>query len=896
MPPEGNNSGADGTAKSPDEVDSADNYTISEDASASQRYQTAIFKQGPSIYSLDASADRDPSYNDGYTENVSLGDFFSRPVRIYEGTWTTNFTSSTFNKRIDPWVLWQSDARVKDKLSNFAYASFDLKIRIVLNGTPFQYGRMMVTYVPYGNCPEPADFPANTRNQIFTRAMQWYEVSGASGRVEQTFQHLSTYPTVYLDPSTNQVKDMTLPFLWHDNYISLCGDYGGDKVGLGQLQMLDINPLRIANTNAPVAVNFTIYAWAENVKLTVPTEFVPTSTYSSLPGKKSKDEYDTRPSTIASSVASAAGQLTRVPIIGPFARATQIGAGATASIARLFGFSTPTTIDPPKTVTLKQHGRLANYVGEDSAATLSLDPKQEITVDPRTAGVRPEDEMTIKSIVTREQFLARCEWKSNQGQFGNKLIFASLVNPNQIHRSGTGTVGFNDPQQAVMDHPAGWIANMFQYWKGSVTYRVEVVCTSMHSGRLKLQFDPFMNSAVKTAADFLTEDVNARYTMILDLKEAQETEFTINWNNRRAWLRTQDSDALSTFQPYRNDLGTFDLETAYNSEVHMGIFTVSIVNELVAPISTSGTASATQAPVQVNIYFKGGEDLTFAQPSETSSTWSTAKFDPNSTFVPLSTFMSTDGGSSEMSQITDHSIMENMIDPNNTSVFFGENIISLRSLIKRYTAVSISKNSNTASTNTQLCERRIPWISAHPIKGKTARRHSFLSYLAPAFIVVRGSTRCKVLQTPSNSEARSDAAAGMRCMWVEREGYRTATQTVGIAAINLGTATTEATSNAMLHGYNGMAFTASSYSPCLEFNIPFYSNTRFALGVAYRNVIDDANETAQMNPAMTQILLCRLQWTGTSAQSDTISQYAAAGDDFSMSFFTGVPFFFFTQA
>lgn len=894
------------SSQSIDQVKGASNYTISESNPISVIQQTTTFRESTGVYSMDASAQRDETYNDGHSENVPLGDFLSRPVKIYSNVWSVGYASSNFDNKFDPWVLWQSDSRVKDKLANYAYASFDLKLRFMINGSPFQYGRLMLIYIPYGSTA-PDNNPRNNANQVAGIVQNWYN-GAASGRNETTYQHFSTYPHAFLNPSTNQVVEMTLPFVWHNNYIALNGTSQVSKESLGVIQMYDINPLRIANTNAPTTVNFSVYAWAENVKMSIPTEFTPTSkvgSYNSFPtqGNYSSDEYADGPvSTMATAVAAAAGHLKNVPVIGRFARATEIGAGVTGKVAKLFGFSTPIMVENPSRCELKMHGRMANTTGEDSSYSLALDPKQEITVDPRTVGVAANDEMDIKSIITREQFLARCEWRGTQGQFSTpgaeKLIFASLVSPTHCRRTGT-----NAGRQQVMDCPGGWISNMFAYWKGSIIYRVEVISTRMHSGRLKLQFDPFVKNGAHVVADVNTEDVNARYTMILDLQQTNEVEFKVNYNSRRAWLHTMDSYAASTFQPYSSDNVSFDLQSHYDEDVHMGIFTVSIVNELVSPIATDAVADANHAPVQVNVYCRMGDDMQFAQPSEEGIGWGLFKYSPTSGpgYEILSGFHGTSQiGTTEESltnsaaMVQQNSMFPGETDESNNLVFFGEKIVSIRTLIKRYTNVFTGSYSSTPNNSQwEAITRFLPFTPAFAVEGKT-RRNSYLSYLMPGFLIARGSVRYKLNYYARGGNMPNSTASFYS--WIDRWESRTP-----IASVNYPIASTLTMSNVDLdslipHGYNGAAFTEANYQPLLEFQMPFYSNTRYMLGVQFINVDDDVDETLIVNKSMSQVLCAKNVYSGMSAHSNVMQQWHSAGDDFSLHFFLGVPSVFFNVA
>lgn len=858
--------------------------------------QTATFKEEASTYSVNIAAPRDSTFTDGYSDNVPLGQFLARPVLIQDDTWTTNFSTSTVFKGFDPWTLWQADARVKAKLQNFAYGSWDLKLRFVVNGSPFQYGRCMIVYVPYG---EATQNTSTARNQTAMAMDNWGAAGNGTtdGANEAMFRHFSTYPHAFLNPSSNQVVEMTLPFIWHNNYVALNGTTVQAKESLGTILMFDLNPLRIANVNAPQLVRYNVYAWAENLKLTMPTEFTPTSaffeSFCDCCGRRDKkvegpqfllpdeyeyvatsDEYNDGPvSTMSSAIAAAAGNLVSAPIIGPFARATEIGAGAVGNIAALFGFSSPAMVQNPDRFLAKNHGRLANVSGEDSSYSLALDPKQEITVDPRTVGVYPSDEMAISSIVTREQWLARADWRGSFGQFSTagatEVLFASLVSPNQQHHSTIGS------QRCHMDTPAGHVANMFEFWKGSITYRVEVVCTPYHSGRLKLQFDPFVKNGALLAGDAFTNDVNARYTTIMDLSEETSTEFTIDYNSRYPWLRClQNPSAENQFAPASVAQNTFDLVSHFDDKIHMGIFVISVVNDLVAPIETNSAADATHAPVQINVYVKCGDDMQFAQPNEVSTSWSIAKFEPTSLEFEAT------------SDTVEHTIIGNDVDDHNSMIFFGESISSIRSLIKRYSLVFTGDyNNDVRNNNFEMVTRYVPHLPAQVTTGK-ARRNSFLTYMSPCFLLGRGSTRYKFSYYDKGAAPNGIANS---YQWFERQGLRSGLGTVGYSVQDTTTMSSAALDTAIPHGYQGAAYTDNGNQSTLEVQLPFYSNTRYFLTSHFRNVDNDQNETLLMNPSMTQILAGRHVYTGVDAHANVMQQWFAAGDDFSLHFFLGVP-------
>jgi hypothetical protein len=68
----------------------------------------------------------------------------------------------------------------------------------------------------------------------------------------------------------------------------------------------------------------------------------------------------------------------------------------------------------------------------------------------------------------------------------------------------------------------------FRYWRGSLKFRFEVVCSKFHRGRLRLLYDP---KAVPNVADF-----NKNYQTILDLDESTDLTVEVHWCSDRMAL------------------------------------------------------------------------------------------------------------------------------------------------------------------------------------------------------------------------------------------------------------------------------------------------------------------------------------------------------------------------
>jgi hypothetical protein len=272
--------------------------------------------------------------------------------------------------------------------------NFDMHIKIVVNGTPFHYGRAICYYTPlamYDNINDYAFTGPNT-DQLTLNTQK---------------------PHVFINPTTCEGGEMVLPFFYPRANVDITSLDITD--GLGLLQIDSINTLKHAN-GATDPVTVTVYGWAENVKLGVATQ----QTYDSLiippPISASEveeraDEYGMGPiSKPASALASIASKFKTAPVLGPYATATQIGANALSRVASIFGYSrTPiltTSVYRPNT-----KGSFATSNQEDDVAKLSLDCKQELSIDPRIFGRNGEDELDILSIASRQSFLDTFLWQ-----------------------------------------------------------------------------------------------------------------------------------------------------------------------------------------------------------------------------------------------------------------------------------------------------------------------------------------------------------------------------------------------------------------------------------------------------------------------------------------------------
>jgi hypothetical protein len=271
----------------------------------------------PYMYAVEETIDPTRKLMD--SDDASLGNFLSRPVKIGEYEWGTG--TSLF-ATLNPWQLYLQNARVINRVNNFNLLRAKLNVKIVINGNGFLYGRALASYLPF------ASKDALSQN----RALVLEDV------VQATQQ-----PHVFLDPTLSTGGSMKLPFYHYKNYLDAPISEWGE---LGEITVRSINPLKHAN-GATDQVTVTLFAWLEDVSMAVLTG-VNASTITPQSGKEvdmANDKgYISGPAT---AVQKAATVLSSVPMIGPFATATAEGAGMVAEVAKALGYCRPPVTKDP---------------------------------------------------------------------------------------------------------------------------------------------------------------------------------------------------------------------------------------------------------------------------------------------------------------------------------------------------------------------------------------------------------------------------------------------------------------------------------------------------------------------------------------------------------------------
>jgi len=442
----------------------------------------------------------------GQDGTLDMGQFLSRPVEIYKLKVTAG---SPVDIRLSVWDIWSLIPSVRAKLRNFAFLRGNMKVRISVAGTPFHYGRLLASYQPY------ADYNANITNLLVAYNLQPTDFRPL------LLNYLSQAPgSALINVNENIPTDVECPFIstkpMHRLFNSSSTAIAAltsldDFADAGDLFILSVNTIKAVSAS-PTPVYIQIYAWMEDVELGVGTgtQMVIT-TESKVVRRRRKaapvDEREIGPvENIASRVAQISRALVGVPFIAPFAEASSMMASGVSSLAAIMGWSKPVPITHPMHMRNDAFHNDALTIGCDMSKRVVLDPKQELTVDPRVCG-GSEDEMTIQHISSRSTYFKTFAWNDTDAALVAPIWTCAVI-PSLATHVTKSTNQFMQPTAMC------FAAQPFHFWRGDIIFKFDIVCSSFHRGKLAIFFEPNVAQAVLINADL---SLNKQFVRVVDI-------------------------------------------------------------------------------------------------------------------------------------------------------------------------------------------------------------------------------------------------------------------------------------------------------------------------------------------------------------------------------------------
>jgi len=758
--------------------------------------------------------------------NADLGDFLKRPTLITEVTWTQGTTLPL--DLIDPWSLFFNNPTIKKKLDNYAYIRCNLKVKFVINASPFYYGGILMTYQPL-TAFNPSPILVGSDLELVP---------------------LSQRPNITLYPQNCQGGTMTLPFIYYKQYVPLTD---ADMAQMGRLEWKSYGILYNANSVVGSDCDINIYAWAEDVELVGPT--VLDAMQSGEINMSNKDEYSHQGtiSKPASAIARATGLLKDIPVIGPFMTATSMAADAVAGVASLFGYTNVPVIDDVHYFKNSTLPHLASTDIGNPVDKLTLDSKNELSIDPSISGVALEDELNIAKFCSRESFLVDFDWTSTR--VPGDMLMNVAVTP-VLHRALSITGG-----DAVYPTPMYMVSSAFTYWRGDILFRFKILCSQYHKGRLEFNWSP--NGTPGSAGN----TTNQIYTKIVDITKNTDIEFRVPYIQDSAYKQINVFTTSTLISDSTPISGT---STNVN-----GVLTVKVVNKQTSPVAS--------ADIKILMYTRGSDNLEFAAP---------ATIDPRQTLYQIQ--------SNEVDYDIDCEYMNIGVkpstpDPNLNLIYQGEKIVSLRTLLNRSSYLFSLTYRSVSAANTYITKSvipRFPYIpgfdlngihsATGPVSGVT-ENYNFVNWhpatwFGSCFIGHRGSMNFHVnasedVKRLTISRERETLAAGLEDQFLTVTNVNTKSVRTAFLLENNPT------------GHSGLTFTNPETQNCASANVPLYSRFKFLSNNSITRTLGSSIDESNRD----NVTITANGNTASTVYAGYRDIYVSGGPDLSFVFFLNAP-------
>lgn len=778
----------------------------------------------------------------GEYHDVELNNFMNRPIRI--ATITMAYGTAV-NGVFNPWSLFFNDTRVKNRLAYYNLLKCNLCLKFVVNGNAFQYGQYLFDYLP----------------------VRTFTLEGALLQDNMSFTDTTSviYPNaqthrkyIKVRPLDSQGACMDLPFFWPNNWLSVPRE---EWSGLGEIRYRAMNPVLHANnstaTDPPI---ITVFAWATDVKISVPTG-APPATLAPQAGEETVGKI----SGPISALSKFAGSMASVPIIGPYARATQMVGSGLGAMARLFGYSRPPIETPTVSMKPDYTGNIAATDRPEYINKLTVDSSQEVTVDPSVSGINFGDELLISKIAQRETYVTQFTWDYSQA--ADTGLFHIRVSP-LLH----ALLPSFPTTRAVYPTAIEYASLPFQYWRGSMKFRFEVVCSRFHKGRLRVMFDP---TVIPTVTNF-----NQNYQHILDLDASTDLTVEVNWTQP---TKAQDVGAISLSTVKYGSTFVAPSATEDNGGLYLYVLnTLSVPNQ---------GLTAANSLIYINVYVTAGDDFELCVPYENnlSALSVTQPFfsSAGEEFVPSA---GEEGPMMDMFVIGEKAVTRSQdLD------IWGEKYVSFRTLIKRYVDyLSFTFQPTTVNRiyNYFVLNRHMPVFAGNNVNGINSIANligspgpfpgnnyklNLLSYLLSAYSGCRGSFRYKYLFQPTL--LTNDAGAmGILTRYPNTRSVAPASSDIGASpgANDLWQSAFRKNTSA----WHGAQLVNLKQQPLLEIEDPYYEKYKFFNPKMLTNndvTIYDGHviNIVTVNGALNAGIVCQ--------------SYVATGEDFNLLYYTGPP-------
>ncbi len=502
------------------------------------------------------------------TDNgMDISHFFERPIKLFDKEWDDD---ATLFDSYSIWYQYFCRSTVRQKLRGFSRMVCEgLEIDFRVNGSPFRYGSVLVSYRPLF-CrfkrieqtevdgikrfyPVPyCDFSgghilADGVSDPGTQTTESYNMA-PDGGTTATLMARSQRQSVYLDVASSQGAKMVIPFVCPKeslqlDFCSLPNDAAFEKyanrsyfmrslMGLGTLTMESLHQLRNLQASTTNGVTITAYA---------------------------------RPLGVRAWMSSANASLDRQGITSLF----------------------------------------SNLWTSRKESDVPIASNSQVTVlAPLQNGEKP----TISDLARKSAIISLDPWTTTYSP-GYSLL-AIPIHP--VHRVMSTYVASRSPNQLQFTMtPAAFVAMNYRMWRGTARVTMRVIATQFHKGRLRVTWEPdlvnYANTAIAANTSIQPFDPVSQ-SFIWDISTSSEVTFDIGFGSTTDRLNVPPLRSVGTPSTYSTMLGsasgfvTTDFSLDNFRDYINGFLMVHVENKLQAPSDCTVTIVTSLSFPELELY------------------------------------------------------------------------------------------------------------------------------------------------------------------------------------------------------------------------------------------------------------------------------------------------------
>lgn len=637
----------------------------------------------------------------GVSENRThdLLDFLKRPILVGVVSWSTTDVAGTVLNTTNFPSAFFSNSMYADKLKNFYGFRATTKLKLVGNAERFQQGRIMLSWFPQA--------AINT-------------VKYAQSMTQVIYAH--QLPHVEFDCSTDTDVELSCPYVSPMTHY----DITSGTSPFGTASVMVYSPL--VSPTGSVTTMLQLWAYCDDIDLSFPARphsSAVVKTRRKITRYPTRDASETEAnkatkgviSTILGGVSMSLGALTSVPSLMPYVSPLSWMVETARVSALALGYSKPNNSEPASKMSNTHFHQMTNVNGVDQSINLGLFADNQLAGIPNFCSTTA-DEMSLNFINQIPCYYYTGSWSLSESVETSKLLVSN--SPSSFYQTDTYFgVSYIHPT------PLHYMANLFSYWRGSITYRFKIIKTEFHTGRLLFSFDPGAS-----AGAFTLTNTSGIYREIFDLRLANEFVVTV---------------------PYVSN-------TPYKS-VGEGTGAVSLIVE--TPLRAPATVSNT---VAILVEVCGGPDYELAVPKPCPYTpvipglsvgpGFASEIDslglapvPEEVLSPQALGEDSVTNATNSSQLSTHESLTGEIDSGGvvpSALCVGERILSVRQLLKRFQMYSSPYTGALQGPLYTMSPNQIRINPFPSVLGTTVRLPvDYVDFIGLLFGYRRGSVRIK---------------------------------------------------------------------------------------------------------------------------------------------------------